>query len=140
MKAIIDTNVLSEARRPGGHAGVKQYLMQADESDLYLSVITLGELSRGIAKLEPGTRHTELEDWLAATEHLFASRLLAIDRAIAVRWGRLTDRCARQGFTIGQADALIAATALEHGMAIITRNARDFEPTGVRVIDPTANA
>lgn len=140
MNAIIDTNVLSEARRAGGHPAIKQYLMNAEEDALYLSVITLGELSRGIAKLDPGARQTELEQWLSATERLFISRLLPIDRHVAVRWGKLTDRCARQGVTIGQADALIAATALQHGLAIVTRNVRHFEPTGVHVIDPTQNA
>lgn len=138
MKAIIDTNILSEARRAGGHPAVKAYLMDADESDFYLSVITLGELSRGIAKLEPGRRKGELEAWLSATEGLFASRVLPIDRAVAVRWGNLTDQCARKGRVLGMADGLIAATALEHGMTVITRNTRDFEPAGVKVVDPTA--
>ena len=140
MKAIIDTNVLSEARRPGGHPGVKRYLMQADEDDLFISVITLGELSHGIAKLEPSARQAELERWLAATERLFDSRLLPITRDVAVRWGRLTVQCARRGYAIGQSDALIAATAVEHDLAVLTRNVRHFEPTGVTVIDPSQAA
>lgn len=136
MKVILDTNVLSEARHPQGDPRVKKYLQDADEDDLYLSVITLGELARGIARLEAGARQSRLEAWLADTENLFSSRVLPIDRDIAVRWGRLTDRCARRGVALGQADGLIAATAIEHGMAVVTGNVKHFEPTGVKVIDP----
>lgn len=136
MKVILDTDILSEARHPKGDPAVKQYLLNADEDDLYLSVITLGEIARGIAKLDPGTHQSRLEAWLADTEKLFATRLLTIDRDIAVRWGRLTDHCARKGVTLGQADGLIAATALENGMAVVTGNRKHFEPTGVKVISP----
>lgn len=136
MKVILDTNILSQARHPKGNPAVKKYLLQADEGDLYLSVITLGELARGIAKLDPGTRQSQLEAWLADTEKLFASRVLQIDRNIAVRWGKLTDHCARKGIALGQADGLIAATALERGMSVVTGNVKHFEPTGVKVIDP----
>lgn len=136
MKVLIDTNILSEARRTGGHPAIKQFLMDADDSDLHMSVITIGEIARGIAKLEPGARQVELEAWLAATERLFAKRVLPIDRDVAIRWGKITDQCARSGHVLGQADGLIAATALENGMAVVTRNSRDFDPTGVRVIDP----
>lgn len=139
MKVILDTNILSEARHPKGDPKIKQYLQKADEADLHLSVITLGELARGIARLDPGARQAQLEAWLATTEKLFAARVLPIDRDIAVRWGRLTDHCARQGITLGQADGLIAATALENGMAVVTGNTRHFTPTGVKVIDPSTS-
>ena len=92
---------MSEARHPKGNPAVKQYLLDAEEDDLHLSVITLGELARGIAKLDPGTRQAELEAWLANTEKLFALRVLPIDRDVAVRWGKLTDQCAHKGIALG---------------------------------------
>jgi predicted nucleic acid-binding protein len=138
LKVLVDTNILSEARRPSGHQAVKRYLAEADENDLYLSVITLGEIAYGIARLDPGARRTELQNWLDQTQTLFVDRLLPIDRAIAVAWGRLTARCAAAGHTLGQADGLIAATAQHHGLIVLTRNTRDFLPTDVPAIDPTA--
>lgn len=140
MKVLLDTNILSEARRTAGHPAVRQFLLEADDADLFLSVITLGEIARGIAKLDPGTHQAELERWLDDTEHLFAARILPINRDVAVRWGRLTDQCARKGEALGQADGLIAATAMEYGLAVVTRNRKHFEPTGVKVIDPCQDA
>ena len=139
MKYLIDTNVLSEARRPGGHPRVRELLSSLDERDLYLSVITIGEIVHGIDRLAPGEKRETLTHWLAHLEPHFADRILPIDLSIARRWGELTAKASQSGRTLHPADGLIAATALEHGLTIMTRNKSDFVPTDARVLDPTAH-
>jgi predicted nucleic acid-binding protein len=136
LKALLDTNVLSEARRPDGNALVKARLLALPEEDQYLSVITIGELAAGIAKLDPGKRRRGLEESLELAERQFAAHILPIDREIAHLWGDLTTRAAKAGRTLHAADGLIAATALHHGLRLMTRNTRDFEATGVQLINP----
>lgn len=138
MKTLIDTNVLSEARRPDGHAAVRARLAAADPDDLFISVITIGEIAHGISRLKPSKRLRELEAWLGQTEQHFADRVLPVDRDIAQLWGELTARVGRGGRILHTADGLIAATALHHGMRLLTRNIADFEQTGVLIINPWA--
>lgn len=139
MKYLIDTNVLSEARRPGGHPRVRELLSSLDERDLYLSVITIGEIVNGVDRLPPGERRETLTRWLSQLEPNFADRILPIDLSIARRWGALTALASQAGRMLHPADGLIAATALEHGMTILTRNKSDFDPTGARVLDPSTH-
>jgi len=136
MKTLIDTDVLSEARKPDGHASVKQRLAAADPSDLFISVISIGEIAHGIARLPAGARRRDLETWFGMTERHFADRILPIDRDIAQLWGEITARAASNGRTLHAADGLIAATALHHGLRIMTRNVKDFEATGVLLTNP----
>ena len=136
MKTLIDTDVLSEARKPTGHAMVKQRLAAADPGDLFISVISIGEIAHGIARLPAGARRQELEAWLGITERHFADRVLPIDRDIAQLWGEITAKAASAGRALHAADGLIAATALHHGLRIMTRNVADYEPTGVLLVNP----
>lgn len=136
MKTLIDTDVLSEARKPDGNAMVRQRLAAAEPDDLYLSVISIGEISHGIARLPSGPKRRELEAWLSVTERHFADRILPINRDIAQLWGEITARAANAGRTLHAADGLIAATALHHGLRIMTRNVKDFEATGVLLSNP----
>lgn len=136
MKTLIDTDVLSEARKPDGLAFVKQQIATANSDDLFLSVISIGEIAHGIAKLPAGARRRELESWFGLTERHFADRILPIDRDIAQLWGEITAKAARAGRTLHAADGLIAATALHHGLRIMTRNVKDFEATGVLLTNP----
>jgi len=136
MKTLIDTDVLSEARRPRGDAVVKRRLAEMDPADLFVSVISIGEIAHGIARLPTGAKKRELEAWLAMTERSFADHIVPIDRDIAQLWGEITAKMARAGRTLHAADGLIAATALHRGMRVWTRNVGDFEGTGVRVVDP----
>lgn len=136
MRTLIDTDVLSEMQKPQGQASVRRRLAEADPSDLFLSVISIGEISHGIFRLPSGARRRELEAWLAITERHFADRVLPINRDIAQLWGELTAKAAGAGRTLHAADGLIAATALHHGLRILTRNVRDFEPTGVLLSNP----
>ena len=136
MKALIDTDVLSEARKPDGHEMVRKLVAAADPDDLFISVISIGEISHGIARLPAGARRRELEAWLGMTERHFADRILPIDRDIAQLWGEITAKVATAGRTLHAADGLIAATALRHGLRLLTRNVKDFEPTGVLLSNP----
>ena len=136
MKTLIDTDALCEAQKPEGHQGVRRTLAAANPVDLFISVITIGEIAHGIARLPAGSRRNSLETWLGATERHFADRILPIDRDIAQRWGELTARAARSGHTLHAADGLIAATAMHHGMRIMTRNIKHFERCGVPLLNP----
>jgi toxin FitB len=136
LKVLLDTNVLSEARRPNGNRLVRERLAATADEDQFVSVISIGEIAAGTAKLAPGKRRRELEEWLQIAERFFADHILPIDRDIAHLWGDLTARVAKGGHTLHVADGLIAATALHHGLRLMTRNVKDFEPTGVLLINP----
>lgn len=136
MKTLVDTDVLSEARRSKGHPGVRQRLSDAGPDDLFISVISIGEIMHGIARLPAGSKRRELETWLAMTERHFADRILPVDRDIAQLWGEITAKAAKSGRTLRPADGLIAATALRHGLRVMTGNAKDYEVTGVLLSNP----
>lgn len=132
---ILDTNVVSALRRPEKAPDVAAWLARQKDDELYLSVITLGEIERGIArqdKLDPGFAR-DLRDWLARTVQIFGDRLLPIDAQTARIWGELSARLGHSG-----ADLLIAATALRHDAVVATRNVDDFSPTGCQIINPFA--
>ena len=136
MKILLDTNVLSETKRPLPNQQVLARLATTAAEDKFISVISIGEIAAGTARLDPGKRRRDLEIWLEQAERLFADRIVPIDREVAHLWGDLTARLARVGRAIHPADGLIAATALHHGMRLMTRNVSDFEATGVLLINP----
>lgn len=132
---ILDTNVISALRRPERAPEVAAWLARQDDSALYLSVVTLGEIERGIARqdaLDPEFAR-DLRDWLGRTVQLFGDRLLPVDAQTARIWGQLSARIGHAG-----ADLLIAATALRHDGVVVTRNVTDFKPTGCRIENPFA--
>ena len=136
MKILLDTNVVSEARRPDGNPSVRAMLSATANEDQFISVISLGEIAYGIARLKSGKRRRDLEDWVAQLERDFSDHLLPVDRHISHLWGDLAARCDKTGRPISAPDGLIAATAIHHGLRLITRNTTDFEATGVMLIDP----
>jgi predicted nucleic acid-binding protein len=136
MRVLLDTNVLAETKRPVPNPVVLARLASTPAQEKFVSVITIGEIAAGTARLEPGKRRRELEEWLAYAEQHFVDRLLPIDRDIAHLWGDLTARVAKTGRVLHAADGLIAATALHHGLRLMTRNVSDLEPTGVQIINP----
>jgi hypothetical protein len=107
----------------------------ADE-DLYISVITGGEIIKGIELLEDGRRKRTLRSWLRTLERDYTDRLLSVDREAAHIWGELTAMAQKRGRVVSASDGLIAATARRHGLHVMTRNIDDFEPTGAMLINP----
>ena len=133
---LLDTNVVSAMRRPDRNPGPASWLRDQRSSDVFLSVVTLGEIERGIAQQitrDPDFAR-DLAQWHERTLAWFADRILPVDIATACRWGRLSAAIGHQ-----DVDLLIAATALEHGLTVVTRNVRHFEPTGVEVFNPFQN-
>ena len=130
---LLDTNVISETRKPRADAGVIAFLSAAESAGLYISVLTLGELRKGVAAKRRTDMATgdQLSVWVDGIEANFADRLLSIDAQTARLWGELSARR-----TLLVVDTLIAATAINHGLTLVTRNIRDIESTGVRLIDP----
>lgn len=132
---LIDTDVLSALRRPDCNPEIVGWVSAQRAGDLYLSVVTVGEIERGIARertRDPGFAD-RLGAWLDSLLRLYSERILPVDTSVARRWGHLTGEHGH-----GSADRFIAATALEHGLTVVTRNVRHFEPTGVAVLDPSA--
>jgi toxin FitB len=130
---LLDTMVLSELRKLRRDASLVRWLERVRPTDVYLSVVTIGEVEKGIAKQQrrdPAFAE-RLGDWLDSVLRYYTTRILAIDLSVARRWGRLADAHGHAG-----ADLMIAATAIEHGLAVVTRNVRDFEGTSVPLINP----
>ena len=123
--------VVSEFRKARPSAKAMAWLRGTREGDLYLSVVTLGEIERGIARAPDDIFRDRLQSWLEDTMRRYADRILDITPAIARRWGRWSAELGHDG-----PDLFIAATAHIHGLTLATRNVRHFEPTGVATIDP----
>lgn len=132
---LIDTNVVSEAFR--GSPQAKAWLDLPSSNPLHLSVISLGEIERGIvlAQRRDLRRAAKLSKWLSGLRAEYLDRILPVDDRIALAWGKMSATKER-----GDADGLIAATALVHGLALVTRNVSDFENSGVTLINPWAEA
>lgn len=138
MKILIDTCILSEVRHPSGNTAVKKALSSYEEDNLFLSVLTLGEIAKGIFLLPSSLKKNSLIDWLNGLEAQFSDRILPVDRETAIMWGEMTARAKSEGRIIPVSDGLIAATALRYGLHVMTCNTRHFEGTGAFVIDPNA--
>ena len=134
---LLDTNCISEAVRLHPEPRVMAWIEATDESLLYLSVLTLGEIRKGLAALPPGRRRTRLETWLEAELRVrFSGRVLSIDSEVADRWGWLAAGAKGQGKSLSAIDGLIAAMAVHHNLTIVSRNTSDFSSVPVPVVNP----
>ena len=134
MSYLIDTNVLSELRNRKADGNVVAWMQARPRSSLYLSVLSLGEIRKGIEGVADPAFRRALLDWLEVDlPNWFVGRLLGIDAQTADRWGRVQ---AAAGRTLPVIDGLLAATALQHGLTLVTRNTRDFAGLGVQIINP----
>ena len=134
MSCLLDTNVVSETIRRSPHKTALAWLEQLPAESLFVSVLTLGEIRKGIEALSDRKRREKLRLWLDhELPRWFEGRVLPVDLAVADRWGRLLAEVGRPVPTI---DSLLAATALHHDLALVTRNARDFDYPGLEVINP----
>ncbi len=132
---LINTDVLSALRRRERYPQVAQWMSKQRAADLYLSVVSIGEIERGVVRQQrsnPDFART-LALWLDSVITLYGEHILGVNLAVARRWGQLSAKVGNDS-----ADLLVAATALEHGLSVVTRNVRHFQPTGVGVIDPSA--
>jgi|ERR1700694_382415 len=134
---LLDTNIPSEMRRVRPEQRVIEWLKAVNDDELYLSVITIGEIWKGFTLLRDATRRAQLEQWLEREVHdWFAERILPVNEAVAERWGVLEAERQLRGAPLNTADGLIAATALEHDLTLVTHNGKDFVGLGVQIFDP----
>lgn len=137
MTYLVDTNVISEGMRRIPDPDVVHWLGSVDEELIHLSVVTLGEVRRGIERLSRGRRRDQLEAWLSdGLVERFSGRLLPVDERVADVWGRTLAQCEAAGRPVDPVDGQIAATALCHDLTVVTRNGKHFEPTGVDIVNP----
>src|SRR5271163_3013083 len=135
---LLDTNIPSEMLRPRPDAKVAEWFRLQSKETLFVSVVTLGELKRGVTLLtERSSRRVELERIIRESiPAWFQDRILPITRAIAERWGALDGERQLAGRPLNIADGMIAATALEHGLTLVTRNVKDFDQLGLTILNP----
>ncbi len=134
---LLDTNCISELVKARPEPQVLDWIGSVDETLLYLSVLTLGDIRKGLANLEPGKRRTQYEAWLEIDlRNRFNRRILGVDAAVADHWGALTVEAKRRGETVPVIVGLLAATALQHNLTVVSRNSSDFTRADVAVFNP----
>jgi predicted nucleic acid-binding protein len=134
---LLDTNCISEVVRLKPDPRLTAWIEAAEESLLFLSVLTLGEIRKGLAALPQGKRRSRLETWLEVElQARFSGRILSIDAAVADRWGLLAAVAKTKGQPLSAIDGLRAATAIHHNLTIVSQNAGDFTNTQVPVVNP----
>ena len=137
MKYLLDTCVISELMTKQPVLRVVDWIDRMEESHLYLSVITIGEIRKGVEKLSPSNKKTVLEEWL--NDHLirrFAGRIVPIDLNIILKWGQMTGALEKTGQTMSAIDSLIAATAYQGHFTLVTRNEKDFLHSKIPLFNP----
>lgn len=136
MAYLLDTCVLSEFKKKQPEQKVIDWLNAQIEETLFLSVITIGEIQKGISRLPTSKRQAELEIWLEELVYRYDERLLPLDTQIMRQWGQLTGALETQGHALPLLDSLIAATSLTHNLVLVTRNEADFTETNVIILNP----
>jgi len=133
---LLDTRVISELRRRQPDRGVQEAIDVLPSERLFISVVSIGELAKGVALLPDGQQKRDVSNWLLRLEHQFDSQILPIDVETVYLWGELTARSQLRGIHIPATDGLIAATARHHGLQVMTRNTEHFQATGAFIVDP----
>jgi predicted nucleic acid-binding protein len=137
MNGFLLDNIPSEMTRPSPQPSVSGWLDDADDNRLYFSVVSLGEVMKGVTLLSESKRRTQLQPWLDETlRPWFEGRILPVSQPIAERWGVLAGHCQLEGRPLSVLDGFIAATALEHDLTVVTRNVKHFAGLGVTVFNP----
>ena len=135
MNYLLDTNVLAEFKKKQPSAKVIDWLNAQIEESLFISVVTVGEIQKGIAALPVSKRRTALAEWLEELIYRYDKRILPLDVKVLRQWGEITGKLEKKGRVLPLMDSLIAATAITYQMTIVTRNTVDFEKTGAPVLD-----
>lgn len=137
---LLDTNVLSELRRPRPNGNVVQFVSGQPLDTLFVSVVTFAEIRYGIERVTDVGRRAELNDWLAnRLRPMFEGRTLDITEDVMLKWRLLVEAGRKRGHTFSQPDLLIAATALHHGLTIVSRDTKEYETANAPVLDPWKN-
>ena len=137
---LLDTNVISELLKPKPEPKVTTWIDGTDEELLFLSVLTLGEIRKGVMLLPRSARRTALEAWLSKELLRFSNRILSVDQEVADQWGHLSGLTSARGVHVGVIDGLLAATAIQHNLTLVTRDTRDVGATGVTLFNPWTDA
>jgi toxin FitB len=134
---LVDTNVVSELTKPRPEAKVVSWFQTTNEELMYLSVLAIGELRKGIHSLPRGNKRLQLESWLINDlTTRFAERILPVNLDIAERWGMISAQSRLAGVPLAVIDSLMAATALHHNLTLVTRNLKDIRITGINMLNP----
>lgn len=137
MSWLLDTCVISEATKKAPQPRVVAWLDEQNEAEFYLSVLTLGEIEKGIARLRHSQQKRRLVHWLRSeVVARFAGRILSVDEEVARVWGRMLADAETRGRSLPTVDSLIAATAVVRHLVVVTRNTSDMRATGVEILDP----
>ncbi|NJL59019.1 MAG: type II toxin-antitoxin system VapC family toxin [Desulfobacteraceae bacterium] len=136
MKYLLDTCLISELPKPVPNQKVVDWLRKVPSASLFISVITIGEIRKGLSKLQPSEKKERLTDWLDTLLKLYSKRILPVDLKVAEKWGELQGNAEKIGKPMSSVDSLLAATANVHKMAIVTRNESDFEEGEIRIVNP----
>ena len=134
---LLDTNILSELRRPKPERKVVAFITEQPLEDLFVSAVTFAEIRFGIETVASATRRAELNDWLThKVRPMFAQRVLAVTEDIMFKWRLLVEDGRKVGHTFSQPDLMIAATALHHGLTVVSRDERDYQQARVPIFNP----
>ena len=137
MKYLIDTCVLSELIKPQKNEKVSEWILDKKETHLFISVLTIGELNKGITKLPDSKRKDAINSWVNNDlKKRFAGRILEITEEIAALWGEVQGKAEKLGKKMAVIDSLIAATAIKNNLTVVTRNVKDFKNSGCEIINP----
>lgn len=137
MKFLLDTCVISEIIRPIPSSKVIKWIKEKNENNLFISVLTVGELHKGIEKLSDSQRKQELHNWVENDlQERFCNRIIHIDLQVAIKWGMIQGVAEKAGRQMPAIDALIAATGIAHRLTVVTRNTRDMRESGATLLNP----
>jgi predicted nucleic acid-binding protein len=137
MRFLLDTNLLSEQTRKRSDLGVTTWIAAQEPEELAISVISLGEIERGVILLRPGPHKKELRNWLDEEVQVkYKDRTISVDKAIALEWGRISADAARTGRGLPESDGLLVATAIVLNLTLVTRNERHCAGWGAPLINP----
>lgn len=135
MSYLVDTNVFSEQLKPRPNASVIAWLRE-NESEIFISVVTIAEIRRGIERLPEGKRKDNFSDWLSKISKAMRGTILSYNRSVAHVWGQMQGNLDKQGVRLSAMDSILSATAIRYGLEVVTRNTKDFSNAPVRVLNP----